>query len=270
MPSPFPGMDPYLEKNPVFHELHTQMLTEAQALLQPQLRPKYVARLERHLSEGSVWDMASEFISLAGKEPDLTVAVARPEPEPGSVALLPTPAASVTQELEADELELRRQRRIVIYVRTQPRRAVASIELLSPSNKAAGTIGQTRYLEKRASALHGGLHWIEIDLLRGGQRPPLPVTLPHPADYLAYVAQATPTGWKHLAYTWGLREPLPSLPIPLLGSDQVLLDTGACFQAAYDRIAADDEAVYAEPPPPLSAEDLAWTEELLRQCGLRS
>src|ERR1700730_13794326 len=74
MPSPFPGMDPYLENNPIFQELHTQMLAEAQAQLQPQLRPKYVARLERHLSEGSVWDMNGGYVSLEGKEPDLTVA----------------------------------------------------------------------------------------------------------------------------------------------------------------------------------------------------
>ncbi len=272
MPSPFPGMDPYLEKNPLFHELHTQMLSEAQARLQPQLRPKYVARLERHLSEGSVWDTPAELISLAGKEPDLTVAETATAPQLESTAVLPAPTASATQELDTDELALRGQRRIVIYVRTQPRRAVASIELLSPSNKAAGTVGQARYLEKRASALHGGLHWIEIDLLRGGQRPPLTVTLPQPADYLAYVAQATPTGWQHLAYAWSLRDPLPPLPIPLLGSDQALLDLSACFRTAYDRIAADDEADYADlpPPPPLRAEDRAWAEELLRQRGLRS
>ena len=160
--------------------------------------------------------------------------------------MLPAPTVSGTQELDPDELELRRQRRIVIYVRTQPRQAVASIELLSPSNKAAGTIGQARYLEKRASALHGGLHWIEIDLLRGGQRPPFAVMLPQPADYLAYVAQATPTGWNHLVYAWGLRDPLPPLPIPLLDAEQVRLDLGVCFRAAYDRIAADDEADYAD------------------------
>jgi hypothetical protein len=272
MPSPFLGMDPYLERNPIFHELHTQMLSEAQALLQPQLRPKYVARLERHLSEGSVWDAPSELISLAGKEPDLTIASAAPAPQSESTATLPAPTASAAQELDADELALRRQRRIVIYVRTQPRQAVASIELLSPSNKAAGTVGQARYLEKRSSALHGGLHWIEIDLLRGGQRPPLHVTLPQPADYLAYVAQATATGWNHLVYDWSLREPLPSLPIPLLGSDRALLDLGACFRAAYDRIAADDEADYADapPPPPLRPDDLAWAETLLRQHGLKS
>src|ERR1700722_19253343 len=73
MPSPFPGMDPFLETNPIFQELHTQMLAEMQALLQPQLRPKYVARLERHLSEGSVWDAPQGAISLERKEPDVTI-----------------------------------------------------------------------------------------------------------------------------------------------------------------------------------------------------
>jgi hypothetical protein len=167
-------------------------------------------------------------------------------------------------------LERRRQRRIVIYVRTQPRQAVASIELLSPSNKAAETIGQARYLEKRASALHGGLHWIEIDLLRGGQRPQLNLAVPQPADYLAYIAQATPNGWKHLVYIWNLRDPLPSLPIPLLGTDLALLDLSTCFRSAYERIAPDDEADYGDPPPPPPSrpDDLAWMNDLLGQRGL--
>src|SRR5947199_10276137 len=73
MPSPFPWMDPFLETNPFFQELHTQMLAEMQAMLQPQLRPKYVARLERHLSEGSVWDAPEGVISLERKEPDITI-----------------------------------------------------------------------------------------------------------------------------------------------------------------------------------------------------
>src|SRR5262245_33593820 len=153
MPSPFPGMDPFLETNPIFQELHTQMLAEMQAALQPQLRPKYVARLE-HPSKDSAW--------------------------------------------KADELELRKQRRIVIYVQDRPRLAVAGIELLSPGNKQPGAVTRERYLEKRSSALHGGLHWVEIDLLRGGVRPEIPVPPPEATDYLSYVAQATPTGWHHL------------------------------------------------------------------------
>lgn len=219
MLSPFPGMDPFVEENPIFHEIHTAMLAAAIGLLQPQLRPKYIARLD-HPS--------------------------------------------------ADELQLRKQRRIVIYVRARPRMAVASIELLSPSNKEKGSTGQRRYLEKRASALGGGLHWIEIDLLRSGQRPPMPVSPPEGTDYLAYVAQAVEVGWKHLLYPWKLPDPFPMLPIPLLGNDQVRLDLGACFREAYDRLGADDEADYtSDPSPPLSKDNAAWVDALLRAKGLR-
>jgi hypothetical protein len=273
LPSPFPGMDPFVESNPIFQELHTQFLAAGQARLQPQLRPKYVARLERALSEGSVWDLEVGVASLEGKEPDLTVAsTSSALPSEGSTAVLASPTASEGEELQPAELELRKQRRIVIYVQTQPRRAVAAIELLSPSNKEPGTLNQARYLEKRSSALHGGLHWLEIDLLRRGQRPPIPVAVPAWADYLTYVAQATRTGWQHLLYAWRLREPFPLLPIPLLGPDQATLDLAACFTEAYDRIAAEDEVDYSAdpPPPPLRTEDRSWVDDLLRQKGLRA
>jgi hypothetical protein len=272
MPSPFPGMDPYLETNPIFQELHTQMLAEMQAMLQPQLRPRYVARLERHLSEGCVWEPPQGAVWLERKEPDITV-VSRGgrRKHTGSTAVLARPTASVGEDLDRDELELRKQRRIVIYVQERPRLAVTGIELLSPGNKQSGALAQERYLEKRASALHGGLHWVEIDLLRGGVRPPIAAPVPATADYLTYVAQATPTGWNHLVYAWNLRESLPVLPIPLLGTDQAQLDLGGCFAAAYDRIAADDEVDYrgAPPSPRLGKSDQLWMNQLLRTAGHR-
>src|SRR5262249_40360164 len=106
MPSPFPGMDPFLEINPIFQELHTQLLAEMQALLQPQLRPHYVARLERHLSEGSVWDAPQGGVTLERKEPDITVLSRRAgQKHTGSTILLAQPAAHAAEELDADELE---------------------------------------------------------------------------------------------------------------------------------------------------------------------
>jgi len=262
-------MDPYLEQNPLFHELHTQFLAEAQRLLQPQLRPRYVAKLERHLSEGSVWGLANGTISLDRKEPDLTLTAALGAALVESTALLAKPLASAVAELDADELALRQQRRLVIYVNAKPRQAVTGIELLSPTNKEAGSVGQARYLEKRSSALHGGLHWVEIDLLRGGERPPLEVKLPRAVTYLAYVAQAQPTGWNYLAYGWQLHDPLPKLPIPLLGGDQAVLDLGACLRAAYDSVAADEEVDYAgaPPPPALRRQERAWVRQVLRERG---
>jgi hypothetical protein len=95
--------------------------------------------------------------------------------------------------------------------------------------------------------------------------------VPKSAAYLCYVARATETGWNHLLYAWALRDPLPVLPVPLLGDDRAHLDLGACFAAAYDRIAADDEVDYgaAPPAPPLSKADSAWIGRLLRERGLR-
>src|SRR5271154_2392148 len=117
MPSPFPGMDPFLETNPIFQELHTQMLAEMQAMLQPQLRPKYIARLERHLSEGSVWDAPQGAVSLERKEPDVTIVTrSSGQKHTPATATLAQPFASALEELDEDELALRRQRRIVIYV----------------------------------------------------------------------------------------------------------------------------------------------------------
>ena len=263
-------MDPFLEKNPIFHELHTQVLAGIQAQLQTQIRPKYVARLERYLSEGSVWGLEVE--SLDGKEPDVAIVEGRDGVETISpMATLAQPTVSATEELDPEELELRKQRRIVIYVNERPRLAVTSIELLSPSNKQAGSLSRDRYLEKRSSALHGGLHWVEIDLLRGGSRPPMSVVVPENTDYLVYVAQATLTGWNHGLFAWDLRDALPTIPIPLLSDDHAAVNLAAAFQEAYDRIAGDDEADYqSDPPPPALPSNAAeWTEQLLREHGYR-
>lgn len=45
MPSPFPGMDPYLEGPNLWEGFHANLATEIQSQLNPYLRPKYVATL---------------------------------------------------------------------------------------------------------------------------------------------------------------------------------------------------------------------------------
>ena len=44
MKSPFPGMDPYMEKH--WHEVHHRLITYASDLLQEQLPPQLRARVE--------------------------------------------------------------------------------------------------------------------------------------------------------------------------------------------------------------------------------
>ena len=46
MPSPFPGMDPYLEGD-MWQEFHERLANQISAQLLPQLAPKYVALLAK-------------------------------------------------------------------------------------------------------------------------------------------------------------------------------------------------------------------------------
>src|SRR5437879_3427090 len=46
MPSPFPGMDPYLESPVIWPDFHHGMISGIQAAVNPHLRPRYVARVE--------------------------------------------------------------------------------------------------------------------------------------------------------------------------------------------------------------------------------
>src|SRR5260370_657527 len=49
MPSPFPGMDPYIERPVIWPDFHNHLITVVKAALQPLLRPRYVALSEDRL-----------------------------------------------------------------------------------------------------------------------------------------------------------------------------------------------------------------------------
>src|SRR5436309_10426306 len=46
MPSPFPGMDPYLETPELWPDVHHELISQIRGALNPLLRPRYVARVE--------------------------------------------------------------------------------------------------------------------------------------------------------------------------------------------------------------------------------
>lgn len=49
MPGPFPGMDPYLERPDLWPDVHQSLITYIRDALQPQLRPRYHARIGERL-----------------------------------------------------------------------------------------------------------------------------------------------------------------------------------------------------------------------------
>ena len=49
MPSPFPGMNPYLEQEDVWHDFHERFIPLAATLLGAQLRPRYIVKIDEHI-----------------------------------------------------------------------------------------------------------------------------------------------------------------------------------------------------------------------------
>ncbi len=49
MPSPFPGVNPYLEQPSAWHDFHYSAIPLMRARLTPQVRPKYIAKVEATL-----------------------------------------------------------------------------------------------------------------------------------------------------------------------------------------------------------------------------
>jgi hypothetical protein len=47
MPTPFPGMDPYLEKPGLWVQIHASLIVDIQRFLTPLLRPRYYVAIEQ-------------------------------------------------------------------------------------------------------------------------------------------------------------------------------------------------------------------------------
>src|SRR6478735_809957 len=49
MPSPFPGMNPYLEQESVWHDFHERIVPLAADVLGAQVLPKYFVKIDEHM-----------------------------------------------------------------------------------------------------------------------------------------------------------------------------------------------------------------------------
>jgi len=266
MASPFPGMDPYLEGE-MWQEFHETLASAIRTQLMPHLTPKYVALLAKRY----VLDRPALSIEAVPSErviyPDVHVVApprAAPISTPSNVDVaVAEPAVEVvspmTEEVPVLSVEIRD---------VAGRRLVTLIEILSPVNKHGE--GWREYDLRRIDILKTATHLLEIDLLRQGQRIQLVGELP-PASYYVYLSR-----WQRRPFTqvWpiSLREPLPTVPVPLLPPDpDVPLDLQAAVQACFDLVGYERLLNYADSPPPpaLGEEDAAWVADRLRAAGWR-
>ena len=61
MPSPFPGMNPYLEQTQVWHDFHERLVPLIAELLGPQILPRYIAKI---VSQEKLADEQKAFAGL--------------------------------------------------------------------------------------------------------------------------------------------------------------------------------------------------------------
>lgn len=273
MPSPFPGMDPYLEGPDLWPDVHHGLIASVQDQLNSKLRPlRYVARVELRTFMFEPGDPASELYVI----PDARI-VERDTRAAHSAELAGgggTAAAvlALAEPVDVTGLAPTMARDRYLEIRDPAnRRVVTVIEILSPSNKIVGSAGRRAFEQKRGEVGDSDASWLEIDLLRRGTPTVNFPTVPRSA-YRAYADRTTADGRRQLAWPIGLRQRLPLLPVPLRpGEADVPLDLQAVLDAAYDRAGYDLDVDYARPPaPPLDPDDAAWADALLRERGPRA
>ena len=260
MPSPFPGMDPYLEGD-LWTTLHSSLANAIVAQLAPQLKPKYVAVLTERFIVEDPEDIAVETYSIiqdvAAAEGAFTKVRKANRTEvakaPLQLATIVNPAVPLTN------VEIRDTKR---------RRLVTAIEILSPTNKHGR--GRRKYLAKRQRILDSSAHLIEIDLVRRGARVPMRKPLPD-QPYFVLVSRAEN---RPVLDVWpiGFRDPLPAIPVPLLKNDaDASLMLQKAFSDVYDLIGYELMIDYTKPPDsPLPKTIAPWTNTLLRKAKVRS
>lgn len=258
MASPFPGMDPYIEDPEVWSDFHSDLAGELRARLNAIIRPRYVARLTPYTTYETV-----EIERPLSIRPDVGIWEQernnRAAHEPGAIYA----TAPVMNQIEMElPLELYR----VEILKRATLELVTAIEILSPVNKKPGHPAYDQYLKKRRDPFYSQVHLIEIDLLRGGKRPPLVEPVP-PAPY--YIVTSRQEERPRVAvYPVQFADRLPVLPVPLLKPDpDVPLDLQLAVNAVYERGGYEVLIDYQKtpPPPPLTEQDRQWIDTLLER-----
>ena len=261
MPSPFPGMDPYLEDPALWPDVHANLIVTFQELLNQTIRPKYVARVEARVYMVPEDDPEREFWKI----PDVRIEAQRAPASNG--AKRNGGGVAIAEPIIVHQNDPIREGRIEI-LEVAGKRIVTVVELLSPSNKIRGAAGRASFLEKRDEVMNSTANWVEIDLLREGTS-----HLAKTRGRHQYYVYSSPKVMRPRGKAWrmDLKEALKVVGIPLRAPDpDAPLDLQAALTLAYDRAAYDATTDYAkEPVPPLPADLAKWANKLLKQKKLR-
>ena len=257
MPSPFPGMDPYLEQPAFWSSFHARLIVAIADAVAPQILPKYYIEVEtRTYSE----DEESELLVGIPDAAVLSASGARPSLQLVSEVNVATQSRPQRVQLPTG-LEVRERYLEVRELGTDA--VITVIELLSPSNKRTGK-GRLAYEEKRQRVLDSASHFVELDLLRGEGAMRMVGALSD-WDYRILVSRSQERPDADL-YGFMLQEPVPGFPLPLkVGEAEPWVELQPMLNGVYDRAGYKYRLDYRQPvpPPALLAVNQSWIDELL-------
>lgn len=252
MPSPFPGMNPYLEQKSVWWDFHNSFLTALRDDLAAAVDPDYYVALGEHIYIHE-WPLPPALSDLGIVEQP---APRRVRNEPGVAIAEPRTDRAIVSYPSVEE-----ERSIFLEVRNrEAQRVVTVIELLSPSNKYSGP-DREQYLLERQTLLSRSIHFVEFDLLRGGPR--MPTGNVPDSDYSVLVSRAERRPFGEY-WAIGLRERLPVIPVPLSADDaDVALDLQVALHRVYDAARYGTRVYRGTPEPALSPADADWAKQFV-------
>jgi Protein of unknown function (DUF4058) len=259
MPSPFPGMNPYLENPELWPEVHHRLITAIANSIESNLSQDYRVAIEKR-----VYSSLPEDSVLVGV-PDASVVSRSSSSQAVTTLTTPLSDSSVTvilpipQEIREGYLEIR-------DIATGA--VITTIEVLSPTNKRPGK-GQNAYESKRNLVLESATHLVEIDLLREG----MPMTMlggVPPSHYRILVSRSEQRPKAQL-YAFNLQQAISTFLLPLKPGDaEVLVDLQSLLWQIYNQARYDLVIDYRqEPIPLLQKTDRDWADALLLAKGLR-
>ncbi|MGK7878831.1 MAG: DUF4058 family protein [Crocosphaera sp.] len=260
MPSPFPGMNPYLELPQFWSQVHNRLIVEIADAMNPKIRPKYRMELEQRVytqnndddSLGLVGIPDNVFFSPSSNpsKTSSNVAIASPKIEPLTV--------SITQPQTVKEWYLQ-------VKNVETKEVVTVIEILSPKNKKVGE-GRNKYLKKREQVLMSLSHLIEIDLLRKGEIMPMNIDQTIKSDYRIIISRSDRRPQAEL-YAFNLAQEIPSIPLPLKPEDQEpLIPLQELLDSLYEKGSYDLAINYQKQTlEDLYENEQVWIKNLLQE-----
>jgi hypothetical protein len=246
-------MDPYLEDPAFWPDFHHWFLTCWCESLLRILPAAYDVRFNERVN---LVQLDANTIKVV--YPDLAIleqtrSKGQPIHHEGTLLLEPVTLPHVAlEEVRETFIEIHHRR---------DRTLVTVLELLSPANKHGN--GAFEYGLKRIEILRQRVHLVEVDLLIGGER--VSMAKPLPAGvYYSFVTRASNRSLCDV-YATTLKQPLPTIPIPLLPrDDEPSVDLQKVFESAFERGRYADVLDYGkEPKAKLSKRDAVWLKQRL-------